>query len=100
MRTAIRLYKMDLLPGLIEEVQTLVNRMEAKLQDYANMGYEIDRYRELKIKVNRYKEKVENLEELMEDAANDFTEVEGFVPVKQDQENADTYEEVMSPTKT
>lgn len=34
--------------GLIEEVQTLVNRMEAGLRDYKDAGYNEDRIREIK----------------------------------------------------
>lgn len=34
--------------GLIEEVQTLVNRMEAGLRDYKDAGYNEDRIAEIK----------------------------------------------------
>ena len=63
MRTCHRLYKMDMIPGLIEEVQTLVNRMEAKLADYREMGYDLKEAKKLSKTVASYKEQLEVIEE-------------------------------------
>jgi hypothetical protein len=66
MRTCLRLLKIDMLPGLVEEVQTLVNRMEAKLADYSEMGYNIKEARKLKKQVDKYREEIENLEDILD----------------------------------
>ena len=63
MRTCHRLFKMDMIPGLIEEVQTLVNRMEAKLQDYSNLGYDLKRGRKLRKEMADMEEQIEKMEE-------------------------------------
>ena len=63
MRNCHRLYKMDMIPGLIEEVQTLVNRMESKLADYAELGYDLKEARKLRKTIRGYNEQIENLEE-------------------------------------
>jgi len=49
--------------GLIEEVQTLVNRMEAGLRDYKDAGYNEDRIAEIKKELKelrKQKKKVKN----------------------------------------
>ena len=62
-RTAIKIYRMDLVLGLTEEVQTLVNRMEAKLADYWSMGYDLRDAPKLKREVQALKNQIEDLEE-------------------------------------
>lgn len=73
MRNCHRLYKMDMIPGLIEEVQTLVNRMEAKLADYAELGYDLKTASKLKKTIKLYRDEVEDLEEALgiEDPGDD-----------------------------
>ena len=62
MRTAIKVGRIDMLAGLIEEAQTLVNRMEAKLEDYQSMGYDLDRGREYRKKLRVLRREADQLE--------------------------------------
>ena len=48
MRTAVKVGRIDMVHGLIEEAQSMGNRMEAKLGDYRDMGYDLDSARKLK----------------------------------------------------
>jgi hypothetical protein len=61
MRTAIKVGRIDMLKGLIEEVQTSVNRMEAKLGEYADMGYDLESAREFRVKIKELKHKAESI---------------------------------------
>jgi hypothetical protein len=63
MRKSIKVLRIDLLPGLIEEVQILVNRMEAKLADYSNIGYDLDRARDFRNELKGLRKKAEELTE-------------------------------------
>ena len=74
MRTAHRLYKLDMIPGLIEEVQTLVNRMEAKLADYKDMGYELEEHRKNKKRIKAIDEMCDKWEDRLAEVS--FPEVE------------------------
>ena len=48
MRTAVKIGRIDMVHGLIEEAQSMANRMEAKLSDYRDMGYSLDEARKLR----------------------------------------------------
>jgi hypothetical protein len=65
MRTAVKVGRIDMLVGLIEEIQVLVNRMEAKLVDYSDMGYDLRTARELKKSIKAMKETATEIEEKM-----------------------------------
>lgn len=56
MRTCFETHNYSYLPSLIEEIQTLVNRMEAALWDQKDFKYEKDRYQRLKEEVKKLKE--------------------------------------------
>ena len=62
-RTAIKVGRIDMLIGLTEEIQTLANRMEAKLADYANIGYDLERASDLKKKLFKIRKQAHDLEE-------------------------------------
>jgi hypothetical protein len=59
MRTAIKVGRIDMLAGLIEEVQTAGNRMEAKLSDYADMGRDLTEGREFRAELRELKQKAD-----------------------------------------
>jgi hypothetical protein len=59
MRTAVKVGRIDMLLGLIEEVQTAGNRMEAKLGEYKDMGYDLESGREFRAKLKEIKEKAD-----------------------------------------
>ena len=61
-RTAVKVGRIDMILGLVEEVQTAVNRMEAKLYDYSNLGYDLDRGRQFKKKLNDMQIKAKAIE--------------------------------------
>lgn len=62
-RTAVKTLRIDTVPGLVEEAQTLVNRMECKLRDYADMGYELDKASDLRKELRAISKQVEMLED-------------------------------------
>jgi hypothetical protein len=66
MRTAVKVLRIDMLPGLIEEMQTMVNRMEAKLADYSSMGYELEKGAEFRKELKKMKREAEGLAQQME----------------------------------
>jgi uncharacterized protein YlxW (UPF0749 family) len=57
------------LPGLIEEAQTMANRMEAGLNDKADIQDLYDEKRKLHKEVKKLKDELKALEELKEDLA-------------------------------
>lgn len=67
MRTAIKIHRPDLVIGLIEEAQTIVNRMEAKLHEYADMGYNLDEARKLRKTLRELKDHADMIEEKLDD---------------------------------
>lgn len=77
-RACCKTLNFSYLPGLLEEIQTMVNRMEATLEDYSNiLGYKsLDVYRQ---DVRNLKHEIRNLkvelEELKKEKYN-LTEVE------------------------
>jgi hypothetical protein len=61
MRKSIKVMRIDMLPGLIEEVQIMANRMEAKLADYANIGYDLERATDFRNELKRLRKKAEEI---------------------------------------
>lgn len=61
-RTALKVGRIDMVLGLVEEVQTLVNRMEAKLADYSDMGYDLKRARGLRKRIAEIERSIEKAE--------------------------------------
>jgi len=66
MRTAVRVGRIDMLVGLIEEAQTLANRMESKLADYKELGYDLDKTKELKADIKKLREQLGDIEDSCE----------------------------------
>jgi hypothetical protein len=62
MRTAVKVGRIDILIGLIEEVQTAGNRMEARLGEYADMGYDLAKGRKFRAELRELKRKAENID--------------------------------------
>lgn len=60
MRECTKTQNYSYLLGLIEEVQTLVNRMEASLFDKKDMKYDIERHRKLKKEIKEMSKKIED----------------------------------------
>ena len=67
MRKAVKVGRIDMLEGLIEEVQVLVNRMEAKLEDYSDLGYDLERGRDFKRKLKVLTKQANEIEKDMDD---------------------------------
>jgi hypothetical protein len=59
---AIKKLRVDLVPGLCEEARVAGKRMEAKLHDYSNMKYDLERLKELKMKIKKLKATAEFIE--------------------------------------
>ena len=72
-RTAIKVGRIDMLTGLTEEIQTLANRMEAKLADYANIGYDLERASDLKKKLFKLRKQAHELSEKLDGDGGDDT---------------------------
>lgn len=53
--------------SLIEEVQTMVNRMEAKLNDYKDAGYNEDRIADIKKELKELKKEKRKLQNESQD---------------------------------
>lgn len=66
MRECSKTRNFSYLDGLIEEVQTLVNRMEGKLLDNKELGELDERIRESKSDLSRLKQSVKLVEEELE----------------------------------
>jgi len=66
MRECSKTRNFSYLDGLIEEVQTLVNRMEGKLLDNKELGELDERIREAKVDLKRLKQKIKIAEEEIE----------------------------------
>jgi hypothetical protein len=83
-RECTKTLRFDRLPGLIEEVQTLVNRMEARLNDYSSMKYDLQRARELKQRIAQLK------------STEQFLEANLKLPEFDGNEDEDIFDEVMN----
>jgi len=66
-RTAVKVGRIDMIVGLVEEAQTLVNRMEAKLHDYADVGYNLDEARKLRKTLRELRDQADIIEETLEE---------------------------------
>lgn len=73
---AVKKGRIDLVRGLTEEARVAGKRMEAKLHDYANMKYDIRRYKELKKEIRKLQSTKEWIESELniEDAPDDDDE--------------------------
>jgi hypothetical protein len=61
-RTAIEVGRIDMIRGLTEEIQTMANRMEAKLADYAMIGYDLENAGDFKYKLKKLQDQAKELE--------------------------------------
>ena len=68
---AISKLRIDLIPGLCEEARVAGKRMEAKLHDYANLKYDIERAKELKARRDHLAAEIKRLGKLVPDAVED-----------------------------
>ena len=66
MRTAVKVGRIDMLSGLIEEIQTMANRMEAQLYEYRDVGYDLEAARDLRKELKSLKKTAEELEKDLE----------------------------------
>lgn len=55
-----------LIPGLVEEAQTMVNRMESALADYKDIGYEEKHLSRLKKDRRKLEKEISELEDKLE----------------------------------
>jgi hypothetical protein len=47
LREVVKTLRFDRVSGIVEELQTLFNKMEAKLYSYKDIGYDLDRAKDL-----------------------------------------------------
>jgi hypothetical protein len=47
LREVVKTPRFDRVSGIVEELQTLFNKMEAKLYSYKDIGYDLDRAKDL-----------------------------------------------------
>jgi hypothetical protein len=50
---AVKVGRIDLIKGLTEEARVAGKRMEAKLQDYSSMKYDVRHYKKLKARIKQ-----------------------------------------------
>ena len=67
MRTTIKTLNFGMLLGLIEEVQTTGNRMEAALEDKRDAGFLRDEIHNLKRERTKLKREIEKLEDIRDE---------------------------------
>ena len=67
MRTTIKTLNFGMLLGLIEEVQTTGNRMEAALDDKRDFGFLSDEIHNLKRERTKLKKEIEKLEDIRDE---------------------------------
>ena len=67
MRTTIKTLNFGMLLGLIEEVQTTGNRMEAALEDKRDLGFLRDEIHNLKRERTKLKREIEKLEDIRDE---------------------------------
>lgn len=79
MRDCIKTLRFDRMKGLIEEAQTLVNRMEARIHDMND--HEFNRYRE---NIRTLKKEIRDLKQQKYNLQND---IEDIKQVKEEKEN-------------
>lgn len=66
MRTAVRVGRIDMLKGLIEEVQSMANRMEAQLYTYRDMRYNLEDANSLEKTIADLKARAEIIEGVLQ----------------------------------
>lgn len=66
MRECVKTLRFDRFSGLIEEAQTMVNRMEAALHDQNDLNWARDELHDLKKKKKKLKEEVKELKRKVE----------------------------------
>ena len=67
MRTTVKTLNFGMLLGLIEEVQTTGNRMEAALEDKRDLGFLRDEIHNLKRERTKLKREIEKLEDIRDE---------------------------------
>ena len=67
MRTTVKTLNFGMLLGLIEEVQTTGNRMEAALEDKRDAGFLRDEIHNLKRERTKLKREIEKLEDIRDE---------------------------------
>jgi uncharacterized protein YlxW (UPF0749 family) len=70
MRKAVEKLRIDLIPGLIEELQIYGNRMEARLDDQYDLKKLLEEKRELNDTVKKLRKKRNALEKELENYEN------------------------------
>ena len=76
MRTCTKTLNFALIPSLVEEAQTMVNRMEMALADMRDLKYLKEEIVKNKKKYKKLKKKVEKLEEELEEEEEEEDEDE------------------------
>jgi hypothetical protein len=56
-KDCVKIGRIDMIKGLVQELQVMANRMEAKLADYANMGYDLDTAKDLHAQLRKLGDK-------------------------------------------
>jgi len=67
MRQCLKTLRFDIMPGLVEEVQSIGNRMEAAIRDEKEFDTLKDEIHDLKIQKRRLERQVKNLEDVKEE---------------------------------
>ena len=67
MRTCVKTLRFDVMPGLIEELQTLGNRMESALEEKKNLENMHEELKELRKDKKKLEKEIKGLEETKED---------------------------------
>jgi hypothetical protein len=62
LREVVKTLRFDRVIGLVEELQTMFNRMEAKLYSYKDIGYDLDRASELAIMITDLEKTAKEIE--------------------------------------
>lgn len=68
---AVKVGRIDLIKGLTEEARTAGKRMEAKLQEYAELKYDISRAKELKERRRQLSRQIVKLERCLPEDLDD-----------------------------
>ena len=71
MRSALKVLRIDLVAGLIEEAQIMGNKMESKLNDYSDMRYNLEKGKELQRGIDAVAEDLDNLDKWLRKIKHD-----------------------------
>lgn len=77
---AVKVGRMDLVPGLTEEARVAGKRMEAKLHDYSSLKYDLIKLKKLKAKIAQLKSTEEFIEANLDLPEFDEDEDPSMVP--------------------